>query len=251
MDRQTWLAERRSAVVAVYDDLAPAYDEHEYPSDLQREWVARVLRLMPPGGIVLDAPCGTGKYFAMVAAAGHQVAGVDQSAGMLAQARARGIAVQLEQAALQDLSYAHEFDAVITVDAMENIPPEDWPLVLANLHRAVRPGALMYLTVEEVDPAEIDQAFQAFPRGDCPRCEARSSREMLPVTTTIPAVNKQPGTSNERTWRSSTRASSAMTDGAIATSCCALALEHHLACAHEASAGYRRSVSIPSRMIAR
>jgi L-amino acid N-acyltransferase YncA len=44
---------------------------------------------------------------------------------------------------------------------MENIPPEDWPLVLANLHRAVRPGAVMYLTVEEVGRAEIDQAFQS------------------------------------------------------------------------------------------
>jgi ubiquinone/menaquinone biosynthesis C-methylase UbiE len=161
MDRQAWLADRRSAVVAAYDELAAAYDEHEYPSDLQREWVARVLRLISPGGIVLDAPCGTGKYFPVVAAAGHQVAGVDQSAGMLAQARARGIAFQLEQVALQDLSYAGEFDAVITVDAMENIPPEDWPVVLANLHRAVRPGGVMYLTVEEVQQADIDQAFQS------------------------------------------------------------------------------------------
>lgn len=161
MDRQAWLAERRSAVVAVYDAEAPAYDEHEYPSDLQREWVTRVLRLVPPGGIVLDAPCGTGKYFPMIAAAGHQVAGVDQSAGMLAQARAREIAFQLEQVALQDLCYVHEFDAVITVDAMENIPPEDWPRVLAHLHRAVRPGGVMYLTVEEVEQAEIDQAFQS------------------------------------------------------------------------------------------
>ena len=159
MDRQAWLAERRSAVVAVYDAEAPAYDEHEYPSDLQREWVARVLRLIPPGGIVLDAPCGTGKYLPMIAAAGHQVAGVDQSAGMLAQARARGIAVALEHTALQDLSYDRDFDAVITVDAMENIPPEDWPLVLANLHRAVRLDGVMYLTVEEVDQSQIDQAF--------------------------------------------------------------------------------------------
>lgn len=161
MDRQAWLAERRSAVAAVYDELAPVYDEHEYPSDLQREWVARVLRLISPGGMVLDAPCGTGKYFPVVAAAGHQVAGVDQSAGMLAQARARGIAFQLEQVALQDLSYAREFDAVITVDAMENIPPEDWPVVLANLHRTIRPGGVMYLTVEEVQQADIDQAFQS------------------------------------------------------------------------------------------
>ena len=160
MDRQAWLAERRSAVVAAYDVLASAYDEHEYPWDLQREWVARVLRLIPSGGIVLDAPCGTGKYFPMVAAAGHRVAGVDQSAGMLALARARGIAFRLEQVALQDLSYSREFDAVITVDAMENISPEDWPLVLANLHRAVRPGGILYLTVEEVEQAEIDQSFQ-------------------------------------------------------------------------------------------
>ena len=39
----------------------------------------------------------------------------------------------------------------MTVDAMENVPPEDWPLVLANLALAVRPGARLYLTVEEID----------------------------------------------------------------------------------------------------
>jgi ubiquinone/menaquinone biosynthesis C-methylase UbiE len=161
MDRQLWLAERLAAVVAAYDAEAAAYDEHEYPSDMQREWVARALTLIRPGGIVLDAPCGTGKYFPLIAAAGHRVAGVDASAGMLAQAQSRGIAVWLEQMALQDLSYAGEFDAVITVDAMENIPPEDWPLVLANLHRAVRPRGVMYLNVEEVDQAHVDQAFES------------------------------------------------------------------------------------------
>lgn len=159
MDRREWLAQRRAAVIAAYDADAPAYDQHDYPSDMQRQWVARALRLIPPGATVLDAPCGTGKYFALVAAAGHRVAGVDQSAGMLAEARHRGIAFSLEHTALQDLSYAHEFDAVLTVDAMENIPPEDWPLVLANLHRAVRPGGVMYLTVEEVDQSKISQAF--------------------------------------------------------------------------------------------
>jgi len=159
MDRRVWLAERRQAVIASYDAEAPTYDEHEYPSDMQREWVARALRLIPPGGTVLDAPCGTGKYFPVLAAAGHPVVGADQSAGMLAQARARGIAVALEHVALQDLSYAQEFDAVITVDAMENVAPEDWPLVLANLHRAARPGGVMYLTVEETDQSEVAQAF--------------------------------------------------------------------------------------------
>ena len=176
MDRREWLAGRRAAVIAAYDAEAPAYDEHEYPSDVQREWVARVLRLIPPGGTVLDAPCGTGKYFPLVAAAGHRVAGVDQSAGMLAQARARGIAVALEQKALQDLSYDRDFDAVITVDAMENVPPEDWPLVLANLHRAVRPDGVMYLTVEEVDQSRIDQAFASLSARGLPAVSRRNRR---------------------------------------------------------------------------
>jgi len=159
MDRRVWLAERRAAVIAAYDAGAAAYDEHEYPSEVQREWVARALRLIPPGGTVLDAPCGTGKYFPLVAAAGHRVVGVDQSAGMLARAQARGIAVALERKALQDLSYEREFDAVLTIDAMENVPPDDWPLVLANLHQAVRPDGVMYLTVEEADQSRIDRAF--------------------------------------------------------------------------------------------
>ncbi len=96
----------------------------------------------------------------MVAAAGHRVAGADQSAGMLAQARARGIAISLVQAGLQELPYVAEFDAVMTIDAMENVCPEDWPLVLANLHRAVRPGGLLYLTVEEIAESKVTQAFE-------------------------------------------------------------------------------------------
>jgi ubiquinone/menaquinone biosynthesis C-methylase UbiE len=161
MDRQAWLAERRAAVVADYDHGAATYDDLPYSADVQYEWVARLLRAVPDGGTVLDAPCGTGRYFALVAATGRRVAGVDQSAGMLAQARARGIAYSLEQMTLQDLSYTAEFDAVMTVDAMENVPPEDWPAVLANLRRAVWPGGHIYMTVEEVAQEHIEQAFQS------------------------------------------------------------------------------------------
>jgi hypothetical protein len=42
---------------------------------------------------------------------------------------------------------------------MENVPPEEWPSVLANLHRAIRPGGHLYLTIEEVGEADIDAAY--------------------------------------------------------------------------------------------
>ena len=161
MERQAWLAERRAALVAGWDAAAATYGDDEYPWDTQREWVARVLRMIPPGGMVLDAPCGTGKYFPLLAAAGVRVAGADQSAGMLAKARARGIAFSLERTSLQDLSHARQFDAVLTIDAMQHVPPEDWPGVLANLHRAARPDGLLYLTVQELGQRHLEQAYQS------------------------------------------------------------------------------------------
>ena len=161
MERREWLAERRAATVAVYDAEASTYEEHEYPVEAQRRFVARLLDTCPPGGVVLDAPCGTGKYFPLVAAAGRRVAGIDQSAGMLAEARAKGIAESLAQVGLQEMTFERAFDAVMTIDAMENVPPEDWPTVLANLRRAVRPGGHLYLTVEEGHQDVVDAAFDS------------------------------------------------------------------------------------------
>ena len=156
--RDDWIRERRAAVEAQYDEAAPTYETDLYPTTSHRAFVERLLATCPPGGTVLDAPCGTGKYFGTVAAAGRQVVGIDQSAGMLAQARARGIATRLEHVGLQDLAFDAEFDGAMTIDAMENVPPEEWPVVLANLHRSVRPDGYLYLTVEEVDETEIDAA---------------------------------------------------------------------------------------------
>ena len=154
--REDWLRERRAAVTAQYDAEAPSYDEELYPTTSHAAFVERLLRTCPPGGVVLDAPCGTGRYFGIVRAAGRRVVGIDQSTGMLAQARSKGIAERVEQVGLQELAFDGEFDGSMTIDALENIPPEEWPVVLANLHRAVRPGGHLYLTVEEVDEAEIE-----------------------------------------------------------------------------------------------
>ena len=102
----------------------------------------------PPGGRILDAACGTGRFFGMILQAGRQVVGVDQSGGMLTEARAKHPEVTVEKVGLQELTFVAEFDAAICVDAMENVFPEDWPTVLANLRRAVRDGGHLYLTVE-------------------------------------------------------------------------------------------------------
>jgi ubiquinone/menaquinone biosynthesis C-methylase UbiE len=158
VDREAWLRERRQTAEERHDAIhAFTYDDHYGEiGPTHRRFVADLLERCPPGGVVLDAACGTGKYFAMVTDSGRRVVGTDQSTGMLARARARFPAVPLERVGLQELAFDAEFDAVMCIDAMEHVPPEDWPRVAGNLRRAVRPGGPVYLTVEQVDEGELD-----------------------------------------------------------------------------------------------
>ena len=168
MDRSTWIAERRAAVEADYDATAEEYDADPYQNDAQAEWVERLLAECPPGGVVLDAPCGTGRYFDVVEASGRSVVGVDQSAGMLERANARDIATEVHHTGLQELSLETQFDAAITVDGMEHVCPEDWPRVLANIHAVLAPGAFWYLTVEEADRDRLAETFASLQAGGYP-----------------------------------------------------------------------------------
>lgn len=162
MDRQAWLDGQRLKAEDRYDRLfSPTYDEDDGPiSPVHRRFVTKLVDSTPAGGVILDAPCGTGRYFPMVLGAGRSMVGVDQSAGMLAKARAKHPDVVLEKRGLQELTFDGEFDAAMCVDAMEYVFPEDWPLVLSNLRRAVRIGGLIYLTIEKIDPAEIATVYE-------------------------------------------------------------------------------------------
>jgi SAM-dependent methyltransferase len=168
VDRRTWLRERRQTAEERYDTInAFTYDDqYGEIGPTHARFLADLLGRCPPGGVVLDAACGTGKYFGVVLDAGRRVVGTDQSVGMLTRARSRFPAVPTEKVGLQELDFDAEFDAVMCVDAMEFVPPEDWPRVLANLRRAVRPVGHLYLTVEQVEERELEEVFaEATARG--------------------------------------------------------------------------------------
>ena len=160
--RDSWLAERRRIIVERYDTLhAPTYDEEWgaiSPSHARMIW--RFLAGCPPAGQILDAACGTGKYWPMILASGRTVRGIDQSAGMLRRAAAKFPEVPTELGALLDLSSVAAHDGAMCVDAMEMIFPEDWPRVLARFHQALRPAGPLYLTVELADPDAVEAAYR-------------------------------------------------------------------------------------------
>ncbi len=154
-DRERWLLSLRRTNEVQEDELDPTFDEEWGEiSETHRRYVESFLSSLPPGGTVLDAACGTGKYFGMVLASGRTVVGADQSGAHVVTAGSKHPGARVEKHDLQDLPYWDEFDGVMCVDAMEFVPPEDWPQVLGRFQDALRPEGHLYLTVELVSPKE-------------------------------------------------------------------------------------------------
>ncbi|HEY3474292.1 MAG TPA: class I SAM-dependent methyltransferase, partial [Anaerolineales bacterium] len=107
-----------------------------------------------------DAACGAGRYTGLLLEAGHTVIGIDQAQGMLDRARMKFPTVPLEKMGLQEMHYLGQFDGAICMDALEHVPPEDWPIILYNFYRALKPGGYLYFTVELAEGAEVEAAFR-------------------------------------------------------------------------------------------
>jgi SAM-dependent methyltransferase len=168
-DRDTWLRNLRRVNERQEDALADDFDaDWGEIEPTHQAFVERFLSTLPTGGRVLDAACATGKYFPMVLASGRWLLGVDHAGAYLAKAAAKFPQVPTAKQDLQELTYRAEFDGVICVDAMEFVPPEDWPLVLERFHRALRPGGWLYLTVELAREDRVRAANQAARRSGLP-----------------------------------------------------------------------------------
>jgi 2-polyprenyl-3-methyl-5-hydroxy-6-metoxy-1,4-benzoquinol methylase len=160
--RRAFLDARRESSRRRYDaQHAPTYDQDwGTVSASHRHFLDQLLGSIRDHGTVLDAACGTGKYWPVILASGRTVVGVDQSAGMLEVARSKHPAVPTACVALQDLTYVAAFDAVVCIDALENVGPEDWATVVTALASAVRAGGPLYVTVELADPTYLARVYE-------------------------------------------------------------------------------------------
>ena len=166
MDRITWLRKMRQDCEVQYDRSAPRYDEEGgvYENLTHRQVLQRFLGLLPPKSAILDAPCGTGRYLSFLLEREHSVIAIDQSRGMLARAAAKFPGVRFENVGLQEMAYRALFDGAMCLDAMENVCPEEWPMVLNNYHRALKSRGYFYFTAETIENADEGEIRRAFDR---------------------------------------------------------------------------------------
>lgn len=140
MNRQEWLKEKRKLAEIRYDEIFSIdYDEKWGKiNDIHKTNLAYFLNLLPQGVIVLDAACGTGKYRQIINDTGYHVLGIDQSQQMLNKAVSKYKNIETNKLGLQEINYNDEFYGVVCIDAMENVFPEEWLLVLENFYNALK-----------------------------------------------------------------------------------------------------------------
>ena len=161
MDRAEWLTQMRALSESLYDRIAPEYwiTFGFYENAAHLECLHKFLALVPAPGTLLSAACGAGRYDGLLLDAGHTVLGIDQSSGMLSRARERFPAARYERLGLQEMDFHESFDGAICMDAMEHIPPEDWPGIMQGFHDALKPGGLLYFTVEMPEPDTLQSSY--------------------------------------------------------------------------------------------
>jgi SAM-dependent methyltransferase len=107
---------------------------------------ALVGRLLPRGGRVLDAGCGTGRVAIELARRGYEVLGVDLDAGMLERARRDAPKQQWLEGDLAtlDLTSLEPFDLVVAAGNVIPLVAEGTePQVVDRLALALKPGGLL------------------------------------------------------------------------------------------------------------
>jgi len=135
-----------------------AYADEEADADAgaQAQRAAR-LAACPPGGDLLDVPCGYGRHSIPLARAGYRVTGVDSSPTLLAEARRRAgdAAPALVEADYRELPFAeHSFDAALNLFTSLGFHGDEEDVkALADIGRVLRPSGRLVIETMHRDLA--------------------------------------------------------------------------------------------------
>lgn len=99
---------------------------------------------------VLDLGCGKGRFARALQARGAEVAGIDVSTAMLAEADG----IERVRGSVRSLPFRSEsFDAVVAVEVFEHLEPSTWEATIAEARRVLAPGGTL---------AVVDKSLASF-----------------------------------------------------------------------------------------
>jgi SAM-dependent methyltransferase len=124
-----------------------------------------------PGAMVLDLACGAGLHATGMSKRGYQVVGLDLSVAMLAMAGERaqeeGVKINFLHGDMRDLQFGPTFDGVYCIGTSFGYFDEENNIkVVEGVHRALKPGGIFLLEVENRDFVMRDQPNLLWYEGD-------------------------------------------------------------------------------------
>jgi SAM-dependent methyltransferase len=129
-----------------YDRLSSEYQEDYFNHGPTNEAFERWLSQITPGGQILDAGCGHGRpVFDRLLERGFQVTGSDISARMLQRARQQFPQARFLHTTISALGEESAFDAACSFNSLLYLDPIDMLNSVHRLHRALKPGGLLFL----------------------------------------------------------------------------------------------------------
>jgi demethylmenaquinone methyltransferase/2-methoxy-6-polyprenyl-1,4-benzoquinol methylase len=162
---------RRRHALALFAPLPRTYDRVGAVLSLGQDprWRRVLAGLLPAdGGHVLDVGTGTGLVAELLLRRGHRVTGLDQSAAMLAAARARfGDRVDLVESPAETLPFPDaSFDHLTFTYLLRYV--DDPGAVLRELARVVRPGGTVAMLEFGVPRGPWRPLWELYVRGVLP-----------------------------------------------------------------------------------
>ncbi len=133
--------------LAHYDRHAQAFWEGTRDHDVQQNVDALLqaiaVQAAPPFEL-LDLGCGPGRDLATFAAQGHRATGLEGSPQLAAMARAHSGCPVIEQDLLALDLPSNRFDGIFANAVLFHVPSVALPGVLTALHRALKPGGVLF-----------------------------------------------------------------------------------------------------------
>lgn len=166
---------------APYDLIADQWSQERHASKFREQpYVDRFLDLAKPGAHILDLGCGSGRPIGRyLLDRGYRLTGVDASLAMLDLARINCPEAELIVGDMTSIVLSDRYDGLIAWDSIFHIPKTQHRALFDNLHRWVRPGGPVLLSLGGSDDEFTDRMFNVefFYSGHAPEIAATLLRE--------------------------------------------------------------------------
>lgn len=125
-----------------YDDHADEFIERTAGVDMSHVYEP-FLELVPPGGRILDAGCGSGRDAAEFTRRGYRVTAFDGSAKLVKAATAR-TGLPILHLTFDAVAWRDEFDGVWASGSLLHLPKPEIPAALTRLTAALKPCGVLF-----------------------------------------------------------------------------------------------------------